>query len=148
MNKSESENVEETGIIGQYYENKLPVIVKFVNVLPETEITNKFKTLVVISWKYNGDENNGMPFKNDNTRMILLEDLIMNSDLPEKSFVHAYSRTGNNLKELVFYCETQKEFMALINKTLANQERFPIEIFFYEDKEWSEFKTLLKDFKK
>lgn len=148
MNKSESENGKRTGIIGQYYENELPVIVKFINELPEPEITNKFQNLVVISWKYDGGENNGMPLKNDNSRMIVLEELIMNSDLLEKSFIHAYSRTGNNLKEFVFYCEAQKEFMDIINLTLANHERFPIEITFYEDKEWSEFNTLLKDFKK
>lgn len=147
MNNPESENAEEKGIIGRYYENYLPVIVKFLNELPETKVSSKLQTLVVISWKYNGDENNGMPLKNDNERMIILEDLIMNSEFLEKSFVHAYSRTGNNLKELNFYCETQKEFMRILNITLANNERFPIEIIFYEDKEWIEFKTLLKDFK-
>ena len=147
MNNSESENTEEVGIIGRYYENDLPIIVKFLNELPETKVTSKLQILVVISWKYNGDENNGMPLKSDNERMIILEDLIMNSEFLEKSFVHAYSRTGNNLKELNFYCETQKEFMRILNIILANNKRFPIELNFYEDKEWSEFKTLLKDFK-
>lgn len=148
MKISELEKSEENGIIGRYYENGLPVIVKFVNELPEIEITNKFQILVVISWKYDGERNNGMPIKRDNAKMIVFEDLIMNSDLLENSFIHAYSRTGNNLKELIFYCETQEEFMDMINLTLAKYERFPIEINFYEDIEWSEFKTLLKDFKK
>ena len=148
MDDQKSDYEEKKGIIGRFYENDFPVIVSFINELPTTEIKDKFQTLVVISWSYNGVGNNGMPFKKENDRMILLEDLIMGADALEKTFVNAYNRTGNNLKEFIFYCETQKEFMKMLNVLLKNYERFPIEIKFYQDKEWSEFNRLLKDFNK
>ncbi|MEQ9264378.1 MAG: DUF695 domain-containing protein [Balneolaceae bacterium] len=139
---------EEKGIIGKYYENELPVIVKFINELPSDSIREKFPLLTVISWKYNGETNNGMPLEEVNNKMIVLEDAIEDTIDSFNQYQHAYSRTGNNLKELVYYCGSQNEFMNLLNKTLANHERYPIEIKFYKDPEWSEFKKLIEDFKR
>ena len=138
---------EEKGIIGRYTEDGFPVIMKFVNELPEKQIMNKLPFLVVISWKYNGEKNNGMPEKKTNERMIILEDAIDESIESSKVFTHAYSRTGNNLKEFVYYGTNQYDFMNVLNKTLESHEEYPIEINFYEDKEWTEFKKVLEDFK-
>ena len=137
---------QEKGIIGKYIENDFPVIVRFINELPGKKVVNKFPLLVVVSWKYNGEKNNGMPEKKINERMIGLESLIERSLQASNAFTHAYSRTGNNLKEFVCYGTSQKEFMDLLNKTLAKHEEYPIEINFYEDKEWVEFKKLIDDF--
>ena len=140
-------SMERKGIIGEYFENGFPVIMKFINELPNKEVMNRFHYLVIVSWKYNGKENNGMPENEINKRMILLEDTIGKSMKTSKIFLHAYSRTGNNLKELVYYCTNQTDFMALLNKTLQHHEDYPIEIDFYEDKDWREFKQVLDDFK-
>jgi hypothetical protein len=135
------------GIIGEYYENELPVIVKFVNRIPDEAIQTKLPMLTGISWKYDGSQRNGMPTNEINQRMIMLEAAIENSNSANKLFKHAYSRTGNNLKELIYYSNSQEEFMQNLNKTLAQHERYPIEIDFYEDKGWKEFRKLLNDFK-
>ena len=103
--------------------------------------------LSVVSWQYDGIENNGMPLSAINKKMIALEDALENTMITSKRYQHAYSRTGNNLKELVFYSSSQDDFMRLLNMTLAEHERYPIEITFYEDQEWSELKKLLEDFK-
>ena len=88
-----------------------------------------------------------MPLADINEKMILLEEAIENTMDSSKQFQHAYSRTGNNLKEFVYYSSSQNKFMNLLNKTLAGHERYPIEINFYEDPEWSEFKKLIEDLK-
>ena len=67
---------EEKGIIGRYYENDLPIIMKFVNELPNESIIKKLPFLTVVSWKYDGNENNGMPPKEINERMIVLEEAL------------------------------------------------------------------------
>ncbi len=139
--------LENDGIIGEYYENDLPVIVKFINRIPHETIQSKLPMLTVISWKYDGGQRNGMPIKEVNQRMINLEEAIATSNSDNKLFRHAFSRTGNNLKELVYYSSSQEEFMQNLNRTLSKHERYPIDIDFYEDKEWSEFKKLLNDFK-
>jgi hypothetical protein len=138
----------EKGIIGKYYENDLPVIMKFVNELPENKIISRLPFLTVISWKYDGSENNGMPLEEINQRMILLEDALENSMSTSKIFRHVYSRTGNNLKEFAYYTKSQDDFMVMLNNTLKKHAEYPIEINFYEDKEWSDFKKILSDFKK
>lgn len=139
---------EEKGIIGRYYENESPVIVKFVNKFPDDSTRRKFPMLTVISWKYEGETNNGIPLTEINNKMIALEEAIEKTTDASKAYLHAYSRTGNNLKELVYYSSSQGNFMELLNKALAKHERYPIEIDFYKDPEWNEFKELMEDFKK
>lgn len=138
---------EATGIIGRYYEDGFPVILKFVNELPSIEVQNLFPLLTVISWKYDGDLNNGMPKDEINQQMIILEDALIEAMNITKSFVHAFSRTGNNLKEFVYYCKGLDSFMLLLNETLQNHEPYPISIDFYDEPDWNEFKKLLDDFK-
>ncbi|OYY40582.1 MAG: hypothetical protein B7Y56_15850 [Gallionellales bacterium 35-53-114] len=125
----------------------MPVIYKFVNEVPTQETIHKFPELTVISWEYDGSKNNGMPEKPDNQGMMNLEDAI--DDLANNKFcIHAYSRTGNNLKELVYYISDQEQFMSAFNKALAKHQEYPIEIKFYKDPEWEDFLKLLKDFSK
>ena len=139
---------EEKGIIGRVYEDGLPVIYKFVNELPGTEIRNQLTWLTVISWKYDGTSNNGMPFDDDNQRMIILENTIEDKIENDKVLRHAYSRTGNNRKELVYYIHGQEQFLKSFNQALSRHSRYHIEINFFEDKKWEDFQRVLNDFSK
>lgn len=139
---------DETGIIGRAYEDGMPVIYKFVNELPEDKIRSSLTWLTVISWEYDGSPNNGMPLHNDNQAMIALEDAIEELIGNRHLLRHAYSRTGNNLKELCYYINDQDQFMEALNKSLSDHPRYPIEINFYHDAEWDDFKRLLNDFSK
>ncbi len=67
---------EEKGIIGRVYEDGRPVIYKFVNEMPPATIREQIQWLTVISWKYDGASNNGMPKDDENQRMIKLEHTI------------------------------------------------------------------------
>jgi hypothetical protein len=137
---------EEKGIIGRVYEKGFPVIYKFINELPAERIRSQLGWLTVISWKYDGSSNHGMPLEAENQKMIALEDTI--EDRIERAGIlqHAYSRTGNNLKELVYYIHDQEQFLEAFNQALNNHPRYPIEIKFYQDKEWGDFQGLLNDF--
>jgi hypothetical protein len=143
---STSNSEEEKGIIGRVYEDGNPVIYKFVNEMPPTEVREKLGYLTVISWKYNGSSNNGMPLPDVNKRMIELEREIEDHIESDSVLRHAYSRTGKNLKELVYYIQDQEGFLMAFNKTMSDKPRFPIEINFYEDKEWKDFDRILNDF--
>ncbi len=145
--KSKKESVkteQHKGIIARYIEDDLPVIMKFVNELPEKKVMSKLPFLTVVSWKYNGTKNNGMPLSDVNERMIFLEDSIENSMNSTDLFRHVYSRTGNSLKEFAYYSTSQKDFMEILNRTLEKHDAYPIEIKFYEDKEWSDFKKVME----
>lgn len=139
---------QEKGIIGTYQEDGFPVVLKFVNELPDQELRQQYGWLTVISWKYDGSERNGMPPEETNEQMIALEHAIDESIQMKGLFKHAYSRTGNDLKELVYYISDRDVFIKHFNSALAEHPRYPIEINFYEDRTWRDFQTILERFGK
>jgi hypothetical protein len=139
---------DEKGIIGKVHENGLPVIYKFINEMPPTSIRDQLQWLTVISWKYDGAPNNGMPQADENQRMVILEDIFEEKIEHNLALRHVYSRTGNNLKELVYYIHNQDQFLEAFNKAMSSQPRYPIDINFYEDKVWEDFQKVLNDFSK
>lgn len=136
------------GVIGEIREDGLPVVYKFVNELPPESTREQFGWLTVISWKYDGSGRNGMPAQDVNARMLDLEHAI-DSGLEQRRLCrHAYSRTGNHLKELAYYITDRTEFIDAFNETLASHAPYPIEITFYEDRAWQDFQTIRGLFKR
>lgn len=89
-----------------------------------------------------------MPENIVNERMIVLEDSLEEKIEGLGISTHVYSRTGNNLKELVYHIRDDDEFLKALNSALSAHKYYPIEITFYEDKEWKDFRELLNDFNK
>ena len=140
-------NSQERGIIGRSYENDLPVIYKLVDEIPDQSVRAALPWLTVISWKYDGSGNNGMPEEALNQSMVQLERAIENSLLKPTSCRHAYSRTGNGNKEFVYYISDRDAIMSEFNEALSGHPRYPIEINFYNDPEWEDFRKLLESFR-
>jgi len=139
---------EPKGVIGRSYKDGLPVIWKFVNEAPTSQKRAALPWLTVISWKYDGSTNNGMPPKAVNDRMIALEQTI-EQEVERKDFCeHAISKTGSNLKELIYYIHDREAFMQRLNAALKSHERYPIEITFYEDRDWKEHENARSLFRK
>jgi len=137
------EPAEATGIIARKDEDGFPVIFKLVNELPDAPIREALPWLTVISWKYDGASRNGMPPNDVNQRMIILENAI--DGLVAAGFMrHAYSRTGNGLKEFAYYIHDRDAFIGQFNAALAAHAPYPIAIDFYSDPEWQDFKVILE----
>lgn len=137
---------EETWSVGEAKIQGKPVVYKFMNELPSKDLRDKMIWLTVVSWKYDGSTNNGMPPGHVNEAMIRLEDGLETIRGREGLYFDVYSATGNNLKEFVFYIADREEFMGNFNEALHGHEAYPIEINFYEDKEWSDLVKLQADF--
>lgn len=135
------------GVIGQYIENDNPVILRFVGETPNENIISKLPWFTVVAWKYDGSGNNGMPTNTTNTKMIKLENALESAFKSNEVCRHAYNRTGNDLKEFNYYINDRDEFMKHFNRALRNHEEYPIEVSFYEDPNWTEFKKLIKSFR-
>ncbi len=114
--------------------------------MPTAEIRKNLKWLTIISWKYDCKNNSGMPAEEENRNMIALEATVEEHLENDNLLRHAYSRTGNNLKELLYYIHDRDQFLEAFNKAMSDQPIYPIEITFYEDCEWEEFQKLLNDF--
>jgi hypothetical protein len=135
------------GVVGKSTEDGFPVIYKFVDEVPNEEIRIRFPWVTVVSWKYDRDVRNGMPPEETNKQMLGLEDAL--DGLAAAGLCrHAYSRTGNGLKELVYYISDRDQFMKSFNTALELHPRYPVEIDFYNDPEWDDFRKLRSMFKK
>jgi hypothetical protein len=134
------------GIIGRVYEEGRPVIYKFVNELPPAGVREDLPWLLVISWRYDGSANNGMPPEAENRRMNVLEDTVERDIAGDGVLRHAYSRTGNGLKELVYYIHGPEQFLEDFNRAVGGHPEYPIDIRFYEDRDWKDLASLLEDF--
>ena len=137
---------EDTWTVGKMNIKGKPVVYKFMSQLPDITIQKKLPWLTVISWKYDGSTNNGMPVSSENAQMIMLEDGLEEINGEESIYLSAYTATGNNLKEFVFYISDRDAFIDNLNKSLSSHSSYPIEINFYKDEEWSDLTKLLDDF--
>ncbi len=77
-----------------------------------------------------------------------LEQAIADGPINDGVCRHAYSRTGNGLKELVYYTSDRERFMAAFNTALSDHPQFPLEIVFNDDPKWDDFRELLDAFRK
>ena|SRR5689334_25278891 len=135
-------DADEPGIIGEIEEDGFPVVFKLVDQLPPSAIRETFPWLTVVTWKYDGSSRNGMPPVSVNAQMLELEHAINERVEALGLCRHAYSHTGNGLKELAYYIRERDQFMDAFNAALANHSPYPIGITFYEDPEWSDFQTI------
>jgi hypothetical protein len=135
--------VEKTSfIIGETVEGGYPVVYSLWCDLPPESRRRNLPHLTVISWKYDGAQYNGMPDPETNQRILHLRRLLGEAFEDKDGSAFAYHRTGNSLKEFAYYVADTRDFMAEVNRILRHLPRFPIEITFYEDHEWSDFQCI------
>jgi len=137
----------ETAVIGRVYEDGLPLIYSFVNEQPSQDNVARFQWLTIVSWKYDGSNNNGMPPEATNAQMIALEDFLSEQFENSSNSIWVFNRTGNHLKEFAYYINDRDAFIEKLNQTPSSQPRYPIEINFYNDPTWQEFRDLLEEFR-
>lgn len=125
----------------KYRHEGYPVVMKVIKELPPGSVRDRFRWLTVISWRYERTENNGMPLPAVNSQMVDLEHAI--DDIQEDDLcVQVYSKTGNGLKELVYYINDRDEFMKAFNEALADHPTYPLDIEFFDDPDWGDLQTV------
>lgn len=136
---------EARGLIGESFEDGFRVVWSFVNELPGDAERTRLPWLIVLAWRYDGGENDGMPDRATQAAIYRLDDSLWSLE-DQPSCRRVYSRTGNGLREWVFHAATHEYFMAALNNALADDERYPLDIKFYSDPDWIDFRRLLNDF--
>lgn len=122
-----------------------PILWTYVPEMPTEKDRLASPWLTVLRWEYDGARNNGMPDEESNRAMLVVDDALGTIER-QKHCTVAYRRIGDGVREFVVYIADQERFLASLNDALADQPRFPMEITFYEDKDWSELKQLIDDF--
>lgn len=97
----------------------------------------------IIQWKYTVEANKGMPTVEERQRMDAMEDLL-EPELEKGGFATlALVSTGERLREWIYYCKNQDEFMQRLNKALGGRPKVPIEVLLATDVQWKSY----EDFK-
>lgn len=129
---------EARGVIGHVEQDGFPVLYRYVDAAPSDEKRARMPWLTVIAWPYDGSSRNGMPPAEVNARMVDLEERIEAGVEAPDFCEHTVSKTGNGLKELVYYIHDREAFSERLNRALDGQPRYPIDITFFHDPEWQD----------
>ncbi len=131
---------------GEAKVNGKPVTYKILSHAPQDAVKKNMQWLLVISWKYDGTVQNGMPSAKERALMDQLETGLAKIVGHTTTHLDIYSATGNNHKERMFYVSDRKQFMEQFNQALKGHPQYPIQIRFYQDEKWSDLESLQKRF--
>ena len=117
------------------------IIFRFAKSFREGFQKASFPDRVILVWQYKSES--GMPSSSEREAMDRMEDLLQPH--VENSSVLALVSTGENLREWIFYARSEEQFLASLNKALAGQQRFPIEVHAAPDPQWSSYEQFRKE---
>jgi len=137
--KKKETPVQDTWAIAKGLEDSLPVLCRYRTSVPP--MASEFATLVNLYWRYIPGREQGMPGSDDYERMLQLEEELEKMESSGAGFV-ALSITGNSRKEWVFYSRSDDSFLDALNKQLAGQLPYPIEIETEADPSWQALLSL------
>ncbi len=135
-------NSQDSWAVAQGEREGLPIIYRY---RPQIDLNinhAEYSTMVVISWLFDGSENNGFPDPNINKQQNLLEELLAHLDNPNDSFLTQIV-THNGSKEWLWYVKNCDDWMSKLNLSLSGQSAFPITIHFYDEPEWATYKGFI-----
>ena len=92
---------------------------------------------IIISWRYDSDS--GLPSASQRMRMERLEDLL--EPVTERTGLASLVlvSTGENLREWIYYTESEHRFFEALNTALVGEAQFPVQIHAGRDASWKSY---------
>jgi len=96
--------------------------------------------ICVLTLKFDGSNNNGMPDKKDYKLLDIIEDELMQNLKDNDGFLNIGRQTANSERDIYFACKDfRKPSIAFFNIQQKFSENFEIEYEIYKDKYWQSF---------
>jgi len=121
-------------------EDGAPLLFRFRSSIPVRD-TNEFPFLISILWIFDGDRNGGMPDDKTLAMMDRVEDALDAVDNSGAAFLMVVV-TGNNRREWIWYTNSRERYMALVNRALPRQQKFPLDFATSEDPSWGTYRSI------
>jgi hypothetical protein len=121
-------------------EDGVPLLFRFRTNIPVAD-TNAFPFLISIMWIYDGKRNEGMPDDGTLAMMDRVEDALDWVDDSGEAFLMVVV-TGNNRREWIWYTSDRQRYMALVNKAMPRQPKFPLDFATSEDAPWQTYRSI------
>jgi hypothetical protein len=121
-------------------EDGVPLLFRFRGSVPVAD-TTAFPFLISIMWNYDGKRNEGMPDDGTLAMMDRVEDALDFVDNSGEAFLMVVV-TGNNRREWIWYTSDRQRYMAMVNKSLPRQPKFPLDFATSEDASWQTYRSI------
>ena len=121
-------------------EDGAPLLFRFRAKIPVAD-TTAFPYLISIIWTYDGKRNEGMPDDGTLAMMDRVEDSLDWVDNSGQAFLMV-AVTGNNRREWIWYTSDRQQYMALVNRALPRQPKFPLDFATSEDPSWETYRGI------
>lgn len=95
--------------------------------------------IAVITFKYNGRNNNGMPNDHDYQNLNEIEENIMQQLSDKDGYLYIGRQTANNERDIYFACKDFRKPSKVFYKIQQDNSKFEIEYDVYKDKYWQSF---------
>jgi hypothetical protein len=102
--------------------------------------------IAAIIFKYDGDNNNGMPNDNDYQTLNEIEEGILQQLLDKDGYLYIGRQTANSEREIYFACKDFRKPSKVFFKTQQENNYFEIEYDIYKDKYWQSFERFKPDY--
>ncbi len=96
--------------------------------------------IAVITFRYDGQSNNGMPNEEDYQRLNEIEESILQQLADKDGYLYIGRQTASNEREIYFACKDfRKPSIVFFKIQQDNENKFEIEYDIYKDKYWQSF---------
>lgn len=95
--------------------------------------------IAVITFKYDGSKNNGMPNENDYQTLNNIEEKILNQLSDKDGYLYVCRQTANNERDVFFACKDFRKPAKVFFKIQKDSNQFEIKYDIYKDKYWQSF---------
>jgi hypothetical protein len=113
------------------------IIFRYIKEFQPTFQRSAYPDRVIITWRYESDS--GLPNPSERLRMERLEDLLAPVTEENGLATLVLVSTGENLREWTYYTQSEERFFQALNRALAAESRFPIEIHTSKDVNWKTY---------
>jgi hypothetical protein len=101
--------------------------------------------IAVVTFKYNGRNNYGMPNENDYQDLNEIEESLIQQLSDKDGYLYIGRQTANNERDIYFACKDFRKPSKVLFKTQQNDNKFEIEYSIYKDKYWQSFERFRQD---
>ena len=96
--------------------------------------------IAVITFQYDGIDNNGMPHEDDYQNLNEIEEKILEQLLDKDGYLYVGRQTANNEREIYFACKDFRKPSKVFHQTQKdNANKYEVSYGIYKDKYWQSF---------
>lgn len=130
--------------IAEGIHEEMPVIFRF-RKFPENFQRSAFPSHIHLFWTFQSPTPNGLPSPSDSLQAAQFEDRLIEAVESDNHSILSLVLTGKGQREFNFHTSNPQGFVERLSNMPQEKDRYPIEIYCYEDPTWDYVNRVLSD---